>query len=376
MAAPQHTPGAAMTVTGPVDPQSLGVTLMHEHLFLGGGSRGPGPGTPATQVALWEQPLTLEHLHLAREGVRFKGLMLGDEALAVREAQAFRAAGGQTFVDTTNIGMGRDPLALRRVATVTGLNIVMGCGWYTPVSHPRDMDARTPEDLAQEMVRDMTAGVGETGVRSGIIGELGINGDPLTPNELKVVTSAAWASKATGAAISLHYGGLWRERLQVAELLAREGADLSRVIFGHSDSYAADLPFLQELLATGVCVEFDLLGRPGAPIARRPGVPGVNPWGPQATDILVAEAVPKLIEAGYGDRILLSQDVGFTIWLRSYGGNGYAFVLEKVLQELRRQGVTEAQLHTIMVDTPRRLLTLGGTTGNGEAASQRPAGVQ
>ena len=363
MAASQHTPGVAMTVTGPVDPQNLGVTLMHEHLFLGGGSRGPGPGTPATQVALWGQPLTLERLHLAREGVSFKGLALGDEALALREAQAFRAAGGRTIVDTTNVGMGRDPLTLRRVATVTGLNIVMGCGWYTPASHPPDMDARTPEELAQEMVRDMTVGVGDTGVRSGIIGELGINGDPLTPNELKVVTAAAWASRATGAAISLHYGGLWRERLQVAELLSKEGADLSRVIFGHSDSYAADVPFLLELLSTGVCVEFDLLGRPGAPIARSPGVPGANPWGPQATDILVAEAVPKLIDAGYGDRVLLSQDVGFTIWLRGYGGNGYAFVLEKALPELRRQGVTEEQLQTIMVETPRRLLTLGGTIG-------------
>ena len=359
MAASHDTSGIAMTVTGPVAPQSLGLTLMHEHLFLGGGSRGPGPGTPATQVALWGQPLTLERLHLARDGVSFKDLALDDEALAVREAQAFRSAGGRTMVDTTNIGMGRDPLALRRVATVTGLNIVMGCGWYTPVSHPSDMDARTPEELAEEMVRDITQGVGETGIRAGIIGELGINGDPLTANELKVVTAAAWAGRETGAAISLHYGGLWQERLQVAELLAREGADLSRVVFGHSDSYAADLPFVLELLATGVCVEFDLLGRPGAPIARSPGVPGSNPWGPQATDILVAEAVPKLIEAGYGDRLLLSQDVGFKIWLRGYGGNGYVFVLEKVAQELRRQGVTEAQLRTMMVETPRRLLTLG-----------------
>ncbi len=360
MTVPHNTPGVAMTVTGPVAAESLGVTLMHEHLFLGGGSRGPGPGTPATEVAIWGQPLTLERLHLARDGVSFKDLALNDEALAVREAQAFRSAGGRTMVDTTNIGMGRDPLGLRRVSTVTGLNIVMGCGWYTPVSHPRDMDVRTAEELAAEMVRDITAGVGDTGIRAGIIGELGINGDPLSANELKVVTAAAWASRETGAAISLHYGGLWRERLQVAEMLDREGADLSRVIFGHSDSYASDVPFVLELLSTGVCVEFDLLGRPGAPIARSPGVPGGNPWGPQATDILVTEAVPQLIHAGYGDRLLLSQDVGFKIWLRGYGGNGYVFVLEKVAQELRRQGVTESQLHTMMVETPRRLLTLGG----------------
>ena len=72
----------------------------------------------------------------------------------------------------------------------------------------------------------------------------------------------------------------------------------------------------------------------------------------------MAEAVPKLIDAGYGDRLLLSQDVGFKIWLRGYGGNGYTFVLESVMRALRRQGVAEASLHTMMVETPRRLLTL------------------
>lgn len=348
----------AMTVNGPIIPSQLGFTLMHEHLFLGGWSRGPGPGTPATNVALWDTPITLEHLVLAREGVLFKDLRLDDESIAIKEVFDYRAMGGRTIVDTTSIGIGRDPSALRKISAQTGTNIVMGSGWYIKDSHPDDMDTRTVEGLAQEIISDITIGIDGMGTRAGIIGEIGINGNPLTPNERKVIIASAWASKATGASISLHYGGLGEERFEVAKLLDREGADLSRVIFGHSDSYAMDFSFMTRLLSTGSCIEFDLLGRAGAPIARSPGIPGTNPWGPQATDIMVIEALAKLFEAGFGRQILLSHDVGFKIWLRSKGGNGYTFILDQIRPRLEYLGITEAQFHIMTTETPQRLLTL------------------
>jgi phosphotriesterase-related protein len=84
------------------------------------------------------------------------------------------------------IGLGRDPLALKKVANATGLNIIMGSGWYQRAYHPNDMDRRTVEDLADEIIQDITVGVNHTGIRAGIIGEVGINGDPITPNEEKI----------------------------------------------------------------------------------------------------------------------------------------------------------------------------------------------
>jgi phosphotriesterase-related protein len=349
----------AMTVNGPITPSQLGFTLMHEHLFLGGWSPGPGPGTPASHVALWETPIKLEHLGLARDGVVFKDLRLDDEPLAIREVFDYRAMGGKTIVDTTSIGIGRDPSALRKVSVKTGTNIVMGSGWYVKDSHPDDMDDRTAEDLAEEIIKDITIGIDDVGTRAGIIGEIGINGNPLTSNERKVLIASAWASKETGASISLHYGGFGEERFEVAKLLDHEGADLSRVIFGHSDSYAMDISLLTRLLSTGSCVEFDLLGRPGAPIARSPGIPGKNPWGPQATDIMVTEILPRLITAGFAEQLLLSHDIGFKIWLRSRGGNGYTFLLDQVRSHLKQLGITEAQFRIMTIETPQRLLTLG-----------------
>ena len=163
----------------------------------------------------------------------------------------FRKNGGSTVVEVTSIGIGRDPLALRRVSNATGLNVVMGAGWYQKLCHPANMDQRTVEDMTEEIIRDITVGVGETGIRSGLIGEVGLDGDPLTENEFKSIRASARASRATGAAISLHYGGMGREKLEVMSVLGEEGADMSRIIFGHSDPIAWDIPLCWQSAQVG-----------------------------------------------------------------------------------------------------------------------------
>ena len=179
--------GKAVTVNGPVDPGELGPALMHEHLFCDIAWWNPPPPDPTPEdMELWEARLTLENLYLARAGKAIRdNFVLDDELLAIAEASKFQEVGGRTIVDVTNIGCGRNPQGVKRVADATGLNVVMGSGWYQKASHPPDMDQRTPEDLAEEIIRDITVGVGETGVRSGIIGEVGINGNPITPNEVQ-----------------------------------------------------------------------------------------------------------------------------------------------------------------------------------------------
>ncbi len=358
--------GSVMTVNGPIDPAAVGTCIMHEHLFIDfWRDKEPGYNAPATEVAHWNDKLTLENLHLARSHKPIKdNYLLTDEAVTIKDVTYFRNLGGDTIVDVTNIGLGRDPLALQRVSNATGLNIVMGSGWYQRFYHPKDMDQRTIEDLSEEIIRDVNVGVGNTGVRSGIIGEVGVNGHPLTPNEEKSIRASARASRATGAAISFHNGGSGREKLAVAAMLADEGADLTRVIYGHSNSYAGEVPLLLELLELGVYVQFDTLGRVSAPVARRPiTLAPPRPTDPQvASDALVAEAIPQLLQAGYEDRILLSQDVCMKMHLKAYGGTGYSFVLEKFLPYLRILGVTEGQIHKMMVENPRRALTIAEPT--------------
>ena len=350
--------GKVMTVKGPIDPDRLGITLMHEHLFVAiFKSNVPDENTPVTELALWDQKATLENVHLVKERKpNADNRVLSDERVAIDEAIEFRDAGGRTIVDVTSIGIRRDPMALLRVSNATGLNVVMGAGWYQKVYHPADMDERTVEDLSEEIIRDITKGVGSTGVRSGIIGEVGVRGEPMEPNEVKSIQSSVRASRATGAAITLHLGGVGREKLQTIGIMAEEGGDLSRVIFGHSDAIAGDMSLMQELLSHGVNLEFDLLGRTGVPLDFKPvrddGLAGFL-WAGTA---LVAEAIPKLIDAGYADRILLSQDVCTKVALKSYGGTGYSYILEKFLPHLRAKGVADEDIQMMMVENPKRLL--------------------
>ena len=350
--------GKAMTVRGPIDPDQLGVTLMHEHLFLDlERFVVPTYDTPATELALWDQKLALDNLYLARNRKPIRdNAFLADEKTTIFEVWDYRYAGGNTFVDVTSKGLRPDPLAMRRVSYATGINVVMGTGWYQKHYHPKDMDQRTVEDLTDEMIRDITVGVGQTGIRAGIIGEVGIDGNPITPNEVKSIRASARASRATGAAITFHQGGIGREKLQVLSILGEEGADMDRIILGHTDIYAADMPFMKELLEQGVYLEFDLLGKHDVPLSYHPPSMDLRPMG-WSLNAVVAEAVVSLTEAGYEDRILLSHDVFPKLQFKSYGGTGYAFILEKFLPHLRSVGVTEEQTNKFMVENPKRCLT-------------------
>ena len=351
--------GKVMTVQGPIAPDELGPTLMHEHLFITlHRAFEPDLYTPATEWSLWEEELTMDKLDMARNRKPIRdNYVLVDEQTAIDEALEFRNHGGGTIVEVTSIGIRRDPQAMARVSHATGLNVVMGAGWYQKLYHPTDMDDRTVEDLTDEIVRDVTVGVGDTGIRSGIIGEVGIEGAPITENEVKSIRASGRASRATGAPISFHRGGRGRERLTVIGILGEEGTDMSRVIFGHSDPIATDMDLMLELLSHGVYIQFDLLGRTGVPLRYAPEGDDLQSFMTSAGTAAVADAIPRLIDAGYADRILLSQDVCTKMQLKKYGGTGYSFILEKFLPEMRSRGVSEEHIQMMMVDNPQRILT-------------------
>ena len=339
--------GQILTVEGPMDPAELGQTIMHEHIFITFQNPVSRANiSRATDMGLHLAPVAFNVL----SDVRFRripnrdNLYLTDLDEAIDEVMEFKRHGGQTIVDVSSIGLGRDPNALRQVAEATGLSVVMGAGWYQKQFHPTDMDRRTVEELTDVIVRDITVGVGGTSIRSGIIGEVGINGNPLTENEMKSIRAAARASRVTGAAITFHVGGRGEEKFTVLDAVSEEGAALDRVIMGHSNSIANDVPFMKRLLERGVFIQFDTLGRPNSRLG------GVD-------DGKVARGIVELVEAGYADRILLSQDVCNKIHMKRYGGTGFSYILEHFLPALRNLGVQEADIHKMMVENPRRALT-------------------
>jgi len=338
--------GRALTVLGPVDPAVLGQTLMHEHVFIDirrpAHNRRPGHEHPEAQL-----PLTLENLAWVRNGHTIEDNdLLVDHREMCEAVLDFRHAGGGTIVEVSSIGLGRDPRALKRLSQATGLHVVMGAGWYEKNFHPADMDERTVDELADEIVRDIVLGVEGSGVRSGVIGEVGIEGNPLRANEITSTRATGRASARTGCPISFHVGGFMEEKFDVIDIVESEGVDPSNIVMGHSGSLIGNLPFARRVLERGVFVEFDYLGAPGSP----GGTLG------QRTDFVVAEGIAELVADGHEDRIVLAHDVCTKLQLKPYGGTGFDYISLHFLPVLRSLGVSETAIRKIMIDNPAKAL--------------------
>jgi len=169
MASPRA--GEAQTVLGPIAADTMGITLPHEHLLIDFEVMFREPAS-ASERGLAYQPVSMENLGWVRHNFssNLDNLRLLDEGVARDEALLFKNAGGRTLVDPTNRSLARDPLALARVARATGLNIIMGSGYYVAAAHPPDMDTRTTDAITREIVADLTVGVDSTGIRAGFIG--------------------------------------------------------------------------------------------------------------------------------------------------------------------------------------------------------------
>jgi predicted metal-dependent phosphotriesterase family hydrolase len=310
------------TVLGRVDPGELGITLPHEH----------------TQCHLWRIPERFDYWELTP-----------DEELIAEELARFKAAGGRSLADVTLPGIGRDPAWLRRLALRTGLNIVMGTGWYRqPYYPPEDLiDRRSVGELADQMIREFEDGiqVEDARVRPGIIGEIGVHKPWVSAQEERVFRACARASRATGMAITTH-AVMSPVGLRQLDILEEAGADPGRVVVGHSDSY----PLLDHWLAIierGASIECDFLGMSFTPMEKK-GEPRV------------IDRILDLLDRGHVDRILLSQDVCDNSQLVFYGGNGYAYLEDVFLPRLRERGVGDEDIRRITVDNPRRILTIEG----------------
>ena len=340
--------GLAHTVLGPVRPEALGPTSTHEHLLIDFQCMFHRP-TEASEIHRTFEPVGLQNLgHIRYDPFSNRdNLLLLDEETAIAEAKLYKRAGGGTIVDVTTIGIGRDPLALARIARATGLNIVMGAGYYVDVAHPDGMDGKPDSDIADEMVADLTSGVGDTGVRAGIIGELGCSW-PLTDNERKVLRAGARAQRETGAAILIHPGRNQSAPGEILDVLAEAGADIGRVIMGHLDRTVGDINGVLELARRGCYLEYDLFGWESSnyPLSDMD----------MPNDAQRIAYIQRLIDEGYVERIVMAQDICFKNRLTRYGGEGYHHILEHIVPRMRQKSIPEDDIQTMLVANPAEVL--------------------
>jgi len=224
--------------------------------------------------------------------------------------------------------------------------VVMGAGYYVGASHPPDMDRRTEDELAREMIADVTTGVGDTGVRSGLIGEIGTT-YPWTENERKVLRAAIAAQRQTGAPLMIHPGRHPDMPMQLAEFVQKNGGDLARTIMCHICRTISDVRAVIDLAQTGIWLEYDLFGMENSYYPYNPSFDMPNDGGRMAH-------VLALIAAGRQNQILMSHDIAYKTSLVKYGGYGYHHLLVNVVPRLRAKGVDDPGLRRLLVENPAR----------------------
>lgn len=276
--------------------------------------------------------------------------ILTDVPVMVNELAYLRRAGGRTVVDATPEGIGRNPARLKAISDGSGVQVVSGIAFYIEETYPAWVRGANEMQVADYFVREIEEG--RDGVRAGLIGEMAThNGDRpdpaayrLTEAERHVFRAAAHAQRRTGVALTTH-ASLGRGGHAQLEVLERAGADLSRVAIGHCDAHwhadpDRDLDYYRPILERGAFCSFDMIG-----------------WSDFAPDEIRAERIAALVQLGYSRQIVLGSDTCRRSQLRTYGGRGLDFLWTSFLPRLAAIGVSDADINSMLVDAPRRLLT-------------------
>jgi len=338
--------GKVMTVRGPIAAADLGLTLMHEHILNDCRCWWNQPKEPE-RAELGTRPVSIEILGELRMDpfVNLHNCTLDDEALAIAELKPVAALGGRTVVDPTCGGIGRDPLALQRISRASGLNIVMGGGFYLESSHPPEVAAMSAEAIADRIVSEALESVDDTDVRIGIIGEIGVSAE-FTPAERKSLRGAALAQRRCGLPLMVHLPGWFRRAHEVLDIVEEAGADVRHTVLCHMNPSGEDTDYQFALARRGAFVEYDMIG--------------MDFWYADQgvlcpSDEDNARAIKRLIDAGFSDRVLMSQDVFLKMMLTRYGGFGYAYLQKHFFARLTRHGLPDEEIRRLMVDNPRRV---------------------
>jgi phosphotriesterase-related protein len=321
--------GLVQTFRGPVDSGDLGVTLMHEHIFVRNLELELNLPDPE-----WDPGKAVE--------------------AAVKGLSELHDLGVRTVVDLTLPGLGRDVRLVGDVAERAPVIIVAATGWYTPNVlptyfgfHGPERPLGGPDPLIELFIRDITAGIGGTRVRAGML-KVMTDAEGMTPDVTRVMAAAAVAHQETGVPVTTHSRPASRNGLVQQAFLVERGVPADRLVIGHSGD-SEDLDYLRELMDNGSTIGMD-----------RFGMEQVLP------DESRVRTVVALLDLGYADRMVLSHDAAFyshvtpPSW-RAVSAPRWRMdtISRSILPMLREAGTSEDVIEQMLVRNPRRLLEIG-----------------
>ncbi|MFP3854463.1 MAG: phosphotriesterase [Anaerolineales bacterium] len=300
------------TVTGDIPPADLGITSCHDHL-------------------LWRPPA-----ELAGDD---PDLGLTDKEAARKELEHFRQAAGQSLVEMTTVELARDPEGLRLLSKESGIQIVAATGYNKARFSHEVVTHRSSKSLAQEMIEDLTKGMQGTHIQAGVI-KAATSLESANSSERKVIEAVGLAHRQTGAPVSTHTeAGTFV--LEQIDLLEDAGVALNKALIGHLDR-KLEFEYHLQIAQRGVYMGFDQIGK-----------------AKYAPDELRADLIARLVQRGHGEQILLGMDIARKSGWPSNGfayGPGLTQLLWSFLPRLRRKGLSEAEITTLVIDNPARWL--------------------
>jgi predicted metal-dependent phosphotriesterase family hydrolase len=328
------------SVLGPIGPDELGLTLPHEHVFINMSPTEPRDGF----MTVWDE--------------------------RVADIEKFKAAGGKTLFDVTNAELSdhafpvyfdRDPehavknpltgsrsvanvMATKKIAEETGINVILGVGHYFDHYFDVDWFERTStEQIAEYLVADLQDEIPGTGVRAGFVGEVASDLPYITAREERSFRASGRAAARTGVMVSTHAPTFPTAETQI-DILTSEGVEPERIVIGHTDTVKS-LQYSIDLLKRGVYIEYDCMMA-----VKMGGVVAEHELNRRV------EYVRDLVEMGYADRILLSQDVSQRSHQAAQGGPGLTFVFEEFAEAATAAGIEPDALRLMNTENPRRAL--------------------
>jgi predicted metal-dependent phosphotriesterase family hydrolase len=307
------------TVLGPIHPEQLGMTSLHEHLLWG----SPGWQWSPEANEIFHAPTVLQAIH--------------------DDLADYRAVGGRTLVDLSGIGICREPEIQVLLSRWSGVQVVACTGFWQENKILPYFAERPVEYMTDLFVHELTVGMGTTTIKAGII-KVGCGHPGMTALEERTFRAAARASKQTGALITTHGAAQVRRQLEV---FGEEGVDPGRVIIGHrDDATSIDLALDREVIAQGYSVGYDHIGMEG-------------PYFYASTDERRLEIILEMLHAGHINQMILACDTdGASLGQvqRTTYAHKYAHLIKNFLPRMRSAGVSEDEIETLLVKTPARLL--------------------
>ncbi|MBO5668409.1 MAG: hypothetical protein J6S43_04715 [Lentisphaeria bacterium] len=332
-----------ITVTGEIPLSACRMVLSHEHLFI-------DLTNQKAAGALVRPLLKSDHDKLMCDPYCMQdNLLINNFRLAVNECRMLLESNCNTVVDCSTTEIGRDPEKLHRLALETGMNIVMGCGYYTQDTHPAYFARMSETEAAEKLISEVVNGI--NGIRPGVIGEIGTSAE-LLKDEKKALLAAAKAHQASGLAVQVHIYPWSTNGLPAAQILLDNGVRADKIVICHSD-VEPQWDYIRTLLKLGVWVELDNFGKEFTP------ADGGFASGKFIKDAERAKLAAEIIDAGYGKQLLLTNDICLKCMLTDFGGKGYRHIFDTVVPLISGYGISENYLKTeILRENPLNMLAI------------------